>query len=604
MNKIIAIIISVLLAGPALAQKNKSTAEQRLKGIDKELEKIGVTWHAAGYAVAVVEKDKIIYARGFGYRDYDNKLPVTPNTLFAIGSCSKSFTASLLGILRSEDKLSFNDRPGKYIPELAFSNRELNSEVTIKDLMCHRTGLPRHDLSWYLFPSNSKDSLLLRLAYQEPFADVREKWYYNNFMYLTQGVIAERITGKSWEENIREKFFAPMEMTTSNLSVKELENSAEASLGYELNDEKIEKLDYYRIAGMSPAGSINSSANEMANWLITWINGGKFHGKEIIPANYVTEATSSQMVVNSGYPSKEHPDLFLANYGYGWLISSYRGHYRVEHGGNINGFSANACILPTDSIGIVVLVNQDGSAVPSIVRNTLIDRILGLSYIDWNTELKERRDKAVKDEKEAQTASDSNRVTNTRPSHYFADYTGSYSNPGYGEFTITNRGDSLFAVFPLTKLWLKHYHYDIFEPFEVKDTGIDTTGFINGNFRFNFSTNNTGEISGLDVKLEPTIDPIIFDRQPIKAEVPKETLETYTGEYELAGTTAKVYLKNDSTLYLFVPGQPEYELYPTGLKKFSIKILDGYSVEFVEEAGKITAILFIQPNGTFKATRK
>ena len=158
--------------------------------------------------------------------------------------------------------------------------------------------------------------------------------------------------------------------------------------------------------------------------------------------------------------------------------------------------------------------------------------------------------------------------------------------------------------FPLTELWLKHYHYDIFEPFEVKDTGIDTTGFINGNFRFNFSTNNTGEISGLDIKLEPTIDPIKFDRQPIKADVPKEILETYTGEYELAGTTAKVYLKKDSTLYLFVPGQPEYELYHTGPKKFSIKILDGYSVEFVEEAGKNTAILFIQPNGTFKAIKK
>jgi hypothetical protein len=163
-------------------------------------------------------------------------------------------------------------------------------------------------------------------------------------------------------------------------------------------------------------------------------------------------------------------------------------------------------------------------------------------------------------------------------------------NASFEEGEITIIRDSLFAQFSITKLWLKHYHYDIFEPFEVKKWGVDTTGFLDGSLRLNFKSDNSGEISNLEIKIEPTIDPVEFKRTPEKAEVDKETLEKYAGEYDLAGTTAKVYLKGESTLYLFVPGQPEYELYPTEKHKFSIKILDGYNVEFVEENEEITKI--------------
>ena len=171
------------------------SVDKRLKGLDKELNEVLETWKAAGFAVAVVEKNKIIYVKGFGYRDYENKKPVTENTLFAIGSCSKAFTVSLLGILDSEDKISLDNSPADYIPYLKFYNDELNSFVTIKDMMSHRTGLPRHDYSWYVFPTESRDSLLQRVAYQEPFTGLRKKWYYNNFMYLAQGVVVEKSNG-------------------------------------------------------------------------------------------------------------------------------------------------------------------------------------------------------------------------------------------------------------------------------------------------------------------------------------------------------------------------------------------------------------------------
>ena len=428
------------------------STDKRMKGIEKELNEVLATWQAAGFAVAVVEKDKIIYAKGFGYRDYENKKPVTANTLFAIGSCSKAFTVSLLGILASEDKVSLDNSPADYIPYLKFYNDELNSSVTIKDMMSHRTGLPRHDYSWYVFPTNSRDSLLQRVAYQEPFTGIRKKWYYNNFMYLAQGVVVEKVTGKTWEENVAEKLFGPVEMVRSNLSISELEKASDKALGYELkNDSIIKKMDYYDIAAMSPAGSINSSVQEMSNWVITWINGGKFKDKEVIPANFVTQAMSSQMVVRAGLPGKENPDLHMSNYGYAWGISSYKGHYRVTHGGNIDGFSASTSFFPSDSVGIIVLANQDGSSIPSVVRNIMADRMLGVSKTDWNKTLKDSQDKARAEQKEAKKEAVSDQVLGTKPSHSLTAFTGAYSHPGYGSFDINIDGDALFAHFTLMK---------------------------------------------------------------------------------------------------------------------------------------------------------
>lgn len=599
MKKVLFLLVVIGFSVSLSAQHDK-----RLKGIEVELNKILTTTKAAGFAVAVVEGDKVIYAQGFGYRDYENKIPVDANTLFAIGSASKAFTSALLGQLRKEDKLSLDDSPKKYISDLKFFNDDMDNNIIIKDLMCHRTGMSRHDASWYYFPTASKDSLMHRLAYQEPFTGLRQKWYYNNFMFLLQGVITERITGKSWEDNIRERFFKPLGMNRSNVSIEEMKSSSNAAIGYDLKQfETISKMEYYNISGMSPAGSINSSVNDMANWLITWINKGKFKGQELIPADYVEEAISSQMVVDAGLPDKENPDVNFSNYGYGWFLKSYKGHYRVSHGGNIDGFSADVTFYPSDNIGIVVLVNQNASAVPGMVRNALSDYLLKVRKTDY---IKMYSDRMVKEKKattEAKEKATSEKIANTTPSHILADYTGKYDHPGYGEFKIVNQNDSLFVNFKLKKFYLRHLHYDVFEPFEVNKTGIDTTE--SGELRFNFTTNEIGEIASVKAKVEEALDPIEFKHKPNNIKVDKEVLVKYVGEYELAGMTAKIYIKKENKLCLFVPGQPEYELLATDKHKFSIKNLEGFKIEFVEATDKtIDSIIFIQPNGKFTAKRK
>ncbi|TJY36207.1 serine hydrolase [Pontimicrobium aquaticum] len=599
MKKLFLLVFSICTILPVLSQ-----TDNRLKNIDSELNKVLEATKTPGFAVAVVEGDNVIYAKGFGYRDYANKIPVDANTLFAIGSSTKAFTSAILGKLRAEDKLSFDDSPLDYIPDLKFYNNDMNNNIIIKDLMRHSTGLPRHDLSWYYFPTHSKDSLIKRVQYQEPFTGVRQQWYYNNFMFLAQGVIAEKITGKSWEDNISDMFFKPLGMSRSNSTIAEMKSASNAAYGYELKKgDVISKMDYYDIAGMSPAGSINSSVNDMSKWLITWINKGKFNDTEIIPEAYITEAMSSQMVINGTLPDEELPDMHFANYGYGWMLQSYRGHYRVEHGGNIDGFSASVAFFPTDKIGIVVLTNQNGSAATGLVRNTIADRMLGGKTTDWVKRFTDSQEKNKKAQEEAEDNSSSSKVANTKPSHAKLDYTGTYSNPGYGKLDIIVENDSLFTILNNNKQYVNHYHYDTFELIDIVDNKLDTTQIGNA-LKITFKTNDTGDISGATFKTEPTLDAIMFKRTPNTIEVSLEDLNKYVGDFELAGMILKVYVKNES-LYFFVPGQPEYELVATAEHKFNFKIVDGFKIEFLKNGDNdFDSIKVIQPQGNFIAKRK
>lgn len=605
MRKIIALLLCTTTIS-SFAQKQKSTEDKRFAGLDTAFARVLKEWHAAGFAVAVVEKDKVIYAKGFGYRDYENRIPVTPNTLFAIGSCSKAFTCSLLGLLNKDGKVDFDKPVRTYLPDAKFYNDELNDHITLRDMMCHRTGLPRHDYSWYLFQTHSKDSLVQRIQYMEPSAGLREKWQYNNFMFLLQGAVTEKITGKSWEDNIREKIFQPLGMSSSNVSLAEWIKNSDAAYGYKVkNDSIIKKMDYYDIAAMSPAGSINSSVNDMSKWVITWINGGKYNGKEILPASYVSEAMSSQMVIGAGLPTKETPDLYFANYGFGWFLSSYRGHYRAEHGGNIDGFSASTSFYPTDSIGIIVLCNQNGSPIPSIVRNIIADRMLGVKYHDWQTDLKRNADSAKAKAKDVEKNKIAIQQPNSKPSHDLKDYEGVYSNPGYGSFNVNLKNDSLFITAPALTFWLRHYHYDAFTAFnkDSKD-GIDTTD-QSTKVQFNLNTNLTGDVESASIALEPSVKPIIFTRSIKAKEITKDSLQSYIGAYEISGVAIKIYTKGGATLYMFVQGQPEYELVPIAMDKFNLNNLTGFSVQFNRnEKGEVIELLSIQPNGTFKATKK
>ena len=598
MKQIFILIIATILFQSTYSQ----TTDKRLAGIDTFINRMLKEWHVAGVSIAVVEKNKVILTKGFGYKDYENKIPVTENTLFAIGSCTKAFTSSLLSFPMKDGKLNLDNPVNNYLPELRFINVEMTNHISARDMMSHRTGLPRHDLAWYSAKTR-RDSLLHIIRYFEPSAPLRQLWQYNNFMFLAQGVLAEKLSGKTWEQLIKEKLFIPLGMNASNTSMNDHQKATDFSLGYYEKDEKIFKMKFMNIDAMGPAGSINSNAKDMANWVIMWINGGKFNGTEIINASYYNQAISSQMVIGANLPTKENADVFFSNYGFGWFLANYRGHYRVEHGGNIDGFSTSTSFYPSDSVGIFISVNQNGSPLPAIIRNMIADKLLGLKFKDWHQNRKTDIDKAKLAAKEKQKADSSLRKMGTKPSHSLVDYTGVYKNYGYGSLNITQDKDTLKGFFNGLNFKISHYHFDYFNFVPVAD-GLDTDE--EEGMKGMFTINVKGEIESVKLPFEASVEPVEFKKEITAIDVKKEDLEKLVGEYELPGPTiVKIYIKGEKTLMALVPGQPDYELVPVKENVFNLKVLSGFSVKFEnDEKGNVTSMSFIQPNGTFKAKRK
>lgn len=598
---IITLLLFLFIQSSGKTQKNKPS-EDKFSFIEKELNKVLTSQLGAGFAVAIVEKNKIVFAKGFGYRDYENKIPVTPQTLFAIGSCTKAFTAGLIGILEQEGKLNLDEPLQKYLPELTFFNNDMNYHITLRDAMSHRTGLPRHDLSWYLFKSNSRDSLIKRIQYQEPTAPIRTRWQYNNFMYLAQGVVAEKITKKSWEAAVKEKIFQPLGIQDAVFSIEDMKKSKDFSYGYIVkNDSIIKKTDFYNIDAMGPAGSIHANVLDMSKWLISWINGGQFEGKEILPYKFTQQAMSAQMIITPALPTIETPNIYFSTYGLGWMLTSYKGHYRVEHGGNIDGFSASTSFFPTDSIGIVILTNQNGSSIPSIVTNIIADKMLGLPYQDWNAENLKNKAKA-KEAAEKNKPTKKNLSDATKLLHPLDQYDGIYEHPGYGKFEIAMNADSLHLLLPGEKTWLHHTKYNVFDIYGYDNDGsLDTTQA--SPIKVNIRVNDNGDIDGATLQLEGGLDAIFFKKSARPKPIETKSLELYVGEFLLQGVTVKTYIKNNH-LTVEIPGQPPYELVPQGNHKFAIKIVAGYFVQFEVTHGIVQSLTFEQPNGNFKATKK
>lgn len=585
------------------AQKSLSVADPRLAGMDSVVLSVLDNWRAPGCAIAVVEKGRILFVGGFGYRDYAARLPVTEQTLFQIGSCTKAFTCALASLLADDGLLDLDGKVQTYVSEFRLYNDNLSSRVTLRDLMCHRSGLPRHDLSWLHSPT-TRDSFVLRMAYLEPTADLRERWQYNNFGYTAVGVAAERVGGKSWEALTRERLFEPLGMRTARFDLWMLPPKADFARGHRVHFDTIRTMDYFRIEGMGPAGSICASAADIARWLLLWTNGGQLDGRTLLSAAFVREALSVQMAMGGSLPDAENPSIFTMGYGLGWMLSAYYGHYRAAHGGGIHGFTADVCLFPTDSIGIAVFVNQDGSQVPAVLRNLIADRLLGLPYRDWDTELRRRTAREKLSMLTAQQGLTAERKSGTSPTYPLSAYAGRYHNGGHGTFEVVLRNDSLLALTPGITYYLEHFHYDVFRAIPLSEEVREALAVFT--IRLQFIANLRGEVSELHAYgLEPSVEKIVFKRQALAQQIPLAQLERYCGTYTLGGTEAKVFLKG-KTLTVSLPGQPEYETIPVGEHTFKLKALEGYSIRFEMKEDGISpkALLFIQPNGTFRAIRR
>jgi len=439
-----------------------------LSDLDSFVAQVMKDWKVPGLALAVVQNGKVILVKGYGLRNRERKLPVTPQTLFAIGSITKSFTVTTLGTLVDEGMLDWDKPVREYLPGFTMYNEILTEHLTTRDMVTHRSGLPRHDLVWYSSDFSRAD-LVRRLRYLEPSKDLRQTYQYNNLMVMTAGYLAGQILGTTWEDAVRRRVLDPLAMTHTNLSVDDSPKSADFAQPYATDkvngEEVVKKYAFHNIDQIGPAGSINSCAEDMARYLLFHMNRGKFEGKQILSENNAAQMQIPQMVIQGEPEFKEEG---TSAYGMAFSISTYRGHKIVEHGGAIDGFRALLGFLPQDNLGAVVLINLDGSPVPGIIADNVFDRLLGLDQIPWNERYLEIDKKSKQSEEAAKAGGYTKPVPGTHPSHDLKDYVGQYENPGYGVVTITQAvagsgNDFQMAVNTKITSPLRHFHYDIWQ---------------------------------------------------------------------------------------------------------------------------------------------
>lgn len=569
-------------------------AKEALAGFDDVITDAMKKFEVPGMAIAIVKGKDVIYAKGFGQRDVEKQLPVTADTLFAIGSSSKAFATFVLGTLVDEGKIEWDKPLRNYIPWFKLHDPAMTEHLSVRDTVTHRSGLPRHDMVWYNNFESSREAFVRKLAYLEPSADLRQKWQYNNLMYLTAGYLTEVITGKTWEDAVRERIFTPLGMKRSNFSVADSQKDSDFAQPYGKRDGKIEKIPFRPITNLAPAGSINSSVNEMARWVTVHLNGGKYGDKKIAEAATVADMHLAHMVTGATSPEAE---ITGGEYGMGWFGDNYRGRRRVQHGGNIDGFSANVVLFPKDDFGMVVLTNLNGTPLRDLIAQVAADRLLGLKPIDWIAQGVTRRAASEAASKEGEKKKAVTRIAGTQASHKLAEYAGEYEHHGYGVLKIALRGDSLEATFNKIVTPLEHWHYDTFNGGKAKDGVFE-------NMKYTFQTDAAGFIASVSAPFEASVSPIIFKKKPDVRLFDPSYLARFTGEYNLLGQIWTVSLKGNA-LTLNLPGRPQMDLLPSLSGDFAIKQTQVVTLHFVsDESGKPSAIEIRQPGTVLTAKRK
>ncbi|HTY59812.1 MAG TPA: serine hydrolase, partial [Bacteroidota bacterium] len=581
---------------PAATLAQDAPPQKRLEGFDGYMEKVLKDWNVPGAGVGIIVKGKVVLAKGYGYRDYGKKLPVTENTLYQIASNTKLFTVMAVGLLVDEGKLEW-DRPVRnYVPEIRFYDDQLNNTVTIRDMLAHRTGISRHDLIWYKSDFTRKE-LFDRLRYLEPSQPIRQGFLYNNMMYASAGYIVELITHTTWEDFVREKLFTPLGMTSTIFSAKEMVARPDHAVPY---DEKRDTTTLYEIPvyeegkGLGPAGSIISNIHDMSRWLTALMNGGKFEGKQVIPSGVVRASLSPSIAMtNSGLENRGYGELLNPVYGMGRWFASYRGHYLTYHGGDLPGFHSQVSSMPYDSIGVVLFVIGDHAApLYNIISYNIYERLLGLDQTPWSRRGLDDRMKGKQAGKEARAKAGASRVRGTLPSHPLGDYAGEFENPAYGVMSVTLKDTALVMDFHHMVLPLSHFHYDRFDSPDDEQYGL---------WSLNYLTSPQGDIDRIVTSLDE--GEVTFVRRPDAALSEPGLLARYTGKYTLAGGTIEVLLV-DGTLYLAAPGTPKLELIPWKAGKFRVKQFSDLVIEFVAESGRVVALKQIDPSGESRFERK
>ena len=549
-------------------------------------------WKVPAVTLAVVQDGETVLLRAWGQRDVEAALPATPDTQFLICSITKTFTASALALLVDEGRLDWTNPVRDYIPEFRMHDPVATERVTVRDLLCHHSGLPRHD--WIWIPADlSPTEMMLALRHLELGRDIRTEFQYNNLAYNVAGIVIERVSGLSYEDFIRTRLTDKLKMPVS-FSATEFAAADDAAVPYlvERNDERV-RAKYFPIT-TTAAGAINMSVKTIANWMKFLLAEGEFEGQRLLSAALIRQMQMPR--VHESAP--EFDEYGHGHYGLGFRSNAYRGEWVVGHTGGWLGWTTQMRLVPGRNSGVAVFTNTAGNMGAQLLVNRVTDHLCGNAAVPWLDRFRDMHRKTLAQTKSDEAAKPSTHKPNTKPSHDLADFCGAYEHPAYGRAVITQAGDALHWAWRGTEAELAHRHYDSFQlPYVYGRLNPD-------DLVISFATDRDGNVASLSAQLEPQVADIVFTRAPSGECMDAAFRKACTGEY-IRGEQAQIVSQDaEGQLNLKIPFQPLYQLKPYHGATFAIAPLDGYRLEFRRGAsGKVEEAVYHQPNGTFIAKR-
>jgi CubicO group peptidase (beta-lactamase class C family) len=426
-------------------QVQAADASRALQGMDGEVRAAMKALNVPGVAVGVVQDGRVILAKGYGVLDVKGTQAVDADTLFAVGSVSKSFTTAVMATLVDEGKLDWDRPVREYLPWFRMYDPVASELLTPRDMVSHRSGLPRYDfirMSTYL----ERGELVRRLRYLPPNKTFRDVYQYNNLMFVTAGYLSGELTGSTWESLVQQRIFAPLGMSRSNTSVRDSIKQTNHALPHQLAEGKLVTTDFYDYQrfGVGPNGAVNSTVNDILKYLQMYLEEGRASDRQLISARQVKELFKP--VVVSG------PDSM---YALAWSIEQRHGERTVSHGGSITGFTAQVILLPESKTGIVVLNNLNGSPLPDKLGWQIVDRLLGQPDRKFIASLTEPRAPSQRSALQP--------VAGTRPTLELAAYAGNWFHPAFGTVKVALADDRLALKFDAMTVPLEHFNYDTFK---------------------------------------------------------------------------------------------------------------------------------------------
>jgi CubicO group peptidase (beta-lactamase class C family) len=506
-------------------------AADPLAGFDEFIARTMKDHDVPGLSVAVVKDGEVVLAKGYGVRELGKLEPVDADTVFAIGSCTKAFTAAVLGLLVDEGKLKWDDKVIDHLPDFRLYDPYVTRELTVRDALAHRCGLERHELVWYGSPHDRAETLK-RFRLIKPDFSFRGKFSYNNVMYLVAGEVAGAAGKSDWDTLVAERLFKPLGMGRSTITVRDLPKQSNVATPHDRVDEKWAPVPWRNIDNIGPAGSINSSANDMARWVKFQLGDGTLGATRLLTSGTLKQMHSAQTVIPlEGIWAKFNPEAHLMSYGLGWMIHDYRGKKLVEHGGGIDGMRSQVGLLPELGLGVVVLSNRNGTMLPSAVMFDVFDRYLGTpgkGAKDWSAEML-KVDEFLRDTpKQQEKADEEKRLKDTKPTFPADRYAGTYTDDLHGPLEVTAKDGRLSATFHGWTFDLEHWHHDTFR---ATDREKRMPRFL-----FTFSVGDDGKVAGLKAAASDW-EKVDMKRTPPKSETAAVKLTTaelkrYVGQYE------------------------------------------------------------------------